>query len=264
MLSERSKLSKTDRQIAVAVLVSVVFLWAFAGSAGDLVTALQGLPYLLDYLQGMWPPDWCVLPELVEPLGETLQSAIVGVSLAAAISVPFSFLAARNTSPLVVYWVSRSIIAVLRGLPTLLWAIMFVSMVGLGPLAGVFAITCHCVGTFGKLFSEAIESVGPRVRETMEAMSIDGATTRQIIAYGLFPEVWPFFVNFIAYYFEWGVRVGTILGLVGAGGIGLRLTMSIRLFKRQETSAIILVILAMVISIDQFSRRVREKLLEDW
>jgi phosphonate transport system permease protein len=143
----------------------------------------------------------------------------------------------------------------------MLWAILFVYMVGLGPVAGVFAIVCHCVGTFGKLFSETIEAAGPTTKEVVEAMRIDGAGEGQIILYGILPEIAPSLASYILYYFEWAVRVGTVLGLVGAGGIGLELTMAIRSFKRQESMAILLTILVLVVIIDQISRKLRERLL---
>jgi phosphonate transport system permease protein len=246
-------------------LGSLVVLWAFLGSFRDLPRVIKGLTFMTDYVGGMFPPDFSVLPSLAEPLRETVQSAISGVGLSACFAALLSFLAARNTSPgIVAYAACRGLIALLRGLPTLLWAILFVSMVGLGPLAGVFAITCHCTGTFSKLFSETIESTGPKVACILEAMRLDGAGEAQVIAYGLLPEVAPLFASYVVYYFEWAVRVGTILGLVGAGGIGLELTNAIRSFRRQESLAILLVILGLVVVIDQASRRVRDRLLRDW
>ena len=247
----------------IGSVVAAVATWALMGSIRGLPKMFSGLPFAWDYLSKMWPPDFGVLPGLAAPLAETLQSAILGVSVAAAISIPLSFLVAHNTTPgATVYTIGRGIINLCRGLPTLLWAILFVSMVGLGPLAGVFAIICHCIGTFGKTFSEAIEATGPRVVNVLEAMRLDGAAEKEVILYGLLPEVAPLLASYIIYYFEWAVRVGTILGLVGAGGIGLELTMAIRSFRRQETSAIIIVILALVTVIDQCSRHIRRGLLE--
>jgi phosphonate transport system permease protein len=254
-------LSTKISKLSVVVLVVVLSLWQ---SGQDLPRIQKGLPFFAAYIRGMFPPDFSVLPALATPLMETFYSAIAGVSVAAVIAMPLSFLMARNTSPgWLVYSVGRGFINVLRSLPTLLWAILFVSMVGLGPLAGVFAIVCHCVGTFGKLFSEAIEATGPKIQHVTEAMQLDGAGGSQIIYYGLLPEVAPLFGSYVMYYVEWAVRVGTILGLVGAGGIGLELTMAIRAFKRQEVCAILFVILGLVTVVDQASRRIREGLLQD-
>ncbi len=250
-------------QASKYLLLACVTVWAALGSLHDLPRVLIGLPYLWDYLRGMFPPDFSVLPTLVVPLVETVQTAITGIGIAVIVSVPTAFLAARNTSPhVLVYAACRGIINLCRGLPTLLWAILFVAFVGLGPLAGVLAITCHCIGTFGKFFSEAVEATGPRICEVLEAMRLDGANERQVVVYGILPEVAPLIASYVAYYFEWAVRVGVILGLVGAGGVGLELTMAIRSFRRRESLAIIIVVLLLVVSIDQASRAIRERLLE--
>jgi phosphonate transport system permease protein len=254
-------LSTKISKLFIVVLVIALALWQ---SGQDLPRISKGLPFFVAYVRGMFPPDFSVLPALATPLMETFCSAIAGVSVAAVIAMPGSFLIAKNTSPgWLVYSVGRGFINVLRSLPTLLWAILFVSMVGLGPLAGVFAIVCHCVGTFGKLFSETIEATGPKIQKITEAMCLDGASGSQVIYYGLLPEVAPLFGSYVMYYVEWAIRAGTVLGLVGAGGIGLELTMAIRAFKRQETCAILLVILGLVTAVDQISRRIREGLLQN-
>lgn len=247
----------------VSVGIILVFLWALGGLGAGLSTVVNGIPHAVDYLSGMWPPDWHILPELVEPALETIQMGVLGITFSSLIAVPLSLLAARETTPHVtVYVVAKAVVNLARAIPTLLWAILFVTMVGLGPLAGVFALTVHCVGTLGKYSSEAIEAIYPRLQEVMEAMQVDGANRWQSLLYGLVPAVAPLFLSYVAYYFEWSVRVGTILGLVGAGGLGLRLTMSVRLFKRHETLTIILVILTMVGIIDALSRVVRARLVE--
>ena len=142
-----------------------------------------------------------------------------------------------------------------------LWAILFVTMVGLGPVAGVFALATHCIGSLGKHFSESIETMYPHTKEVREAMAVDGTGRIRALYYGLLPAVAPLFLGYFIYYVEWSVRAGTILGLVGAGGLGLRLTMAIRMFRRQETAAIVLTILVMVTIIDGFSRLIRKQVL---
>lgn len=245
------------------ILLILIFLWASSGLMGDLPRIISGVPHAVDYMQGMWPPDLLILPELVVPLIETIQIAIVGTVMAALIAVPLSFLAARNTAPgIAMYIGSKGVINSLRAIPTFLWAILFVSLVGLGPLAGVFAITCHCVGTLGKYFSEAIESIGPGIKEVLESMRTEGANEIQIVQYGLLPALAPLFSSYILYYLEGNIRAATVLGLVGAGGIGLYLTQTIRLFKRHETLTVILVILVVVISVDTMSRQVRKRFLD--
>ena len=250
------------KRVNIIILI-LIFLWAVSGLAEDLPRILTGIPHAIDYILGMWPPDLEILPELVEPLLETMQIAVVGTVLATTVAIPLSFIAARNTAPhLTAYVFSRGIVNFLRAIPTLLWAILFVSLVGLGPLAGVFAITCHCVGTLGKYFSETIESIGPNVQEVTESMQTEGANRLQIIRYGLLPALAPLFTSYILYYLESNIRAATVLGLVGAGGIGLYLTQTIRLFKRHETLTVVLVILVVVLSVDALSRQVRKRFIE--
>lgn len=239
----------------------MVFFWASWGLGRDLPLILKGLHHAVDYVGGMWPPDFGILPKLIRPLIETIQMAITGTSLATLVAVPLSFLAARNVAPRSVTTPTRAAINFLRAIPTLVWAILFVAVVGLGPLAGVFAITLHCIGTLGKYFSEAVEAISPEIQEILEAMSVDGATQVQIIIYGLVPAVAPLFLSFILYHLESNIRSATVLGMVGAGGIGLHLTQTIRLFKRHQTLTAILVILSMVLVMDALSWQIRRRFL---
>jgi len=240
----------------------VLVAWSVAGVADDLARVPAGLPFMAEYVRGMLPPDWSVLPDLWEPWVETVRMAVVSIALASIIALPLSFLANRATTPhALVYLLVRGTVNVLRTMPTLLLAILFVAMVGLGPLAGILALTSHCVGALGKYFAETIEATMHTVTEIIEAMQIDGASKSQSLYHGLLPEIAPLFVSYILYYFEWALRVGTIMGLVGAGGLGLYLTQTIRLFKRQQTMAVVLVILLTVTAVDAFSYYVRRGLV---
>lgn len=243
-------------------LLTIALLFAFCNIVGDLPQIVAGFPHAKRYISEMFPPDWSILPHLYEPLLETARMGVTGIIFSSVITVPLSFLAARSTSPHpVIRVVSRIIINVCRGLPTMVWALLCVAMLGLGPLPGIVALTIHCVGALGKYFSEAIEAVAPAIVDTLDAMRLDGASELQIFYYGLLREVAPLFAGYVLYYLEWCLRVGTTLGLVGAGGLGLQLTMSIRLFKRQQTLAIIIVILTMVMLVDLGSWQVRKRLV---
>lgn len=238
-----------------------IFFWASWGLGEDLPLILKGLHHAVDYLGGMWPPDFSILPRLAGPLVETIQMAITGTSLATVVAVPLSFLAARNVSRRSITTPIRGVINFLRAIPTLVWAILFVAIVGLGPLAGVFAITVHCIGTLGKYFSEGLEAISPEVKEILEAMRVDGAHERQVMFYGLLPAVLPLFLGFVLYHLESNIRSATVLGMVGAGGIGLHLTQTIRLFKRHQTLTAILVILGTVLIMDALSWQIRRRFL---
>lgn len=243
----------TNLTILVALLV-----WALVGVAGDLSRIPRGVPFMWDYVRGMFPPDWSILPALWGPWLETVRMAVISIALAAVIALPLAFLANRATAPhLAVYLVVRGVINLLRTIPALLLAILFVAMVGLGPLAGILALTGHCVGALGKYFAETIEGTLHGIAEIMEAMQMDGASRGQALYYGLLPEIAPLFVGYVLYYFEWALRVGTVMGLVGAGGLGLYLTMTIRLFKRQQTTVVLIVILGTVTAVDLLSYTIR-------
>lgn len=239
-------------------------LWIFLEPVAQLPTAWRNIPFMADYLLGMVPPDLTVLPLLWRPLQETVQMAFAGTLLATMASLPLSFLAAGNTAP------SRAVCVLIRGLfnflramPALVWAMMFVSLAGLGPLAGIFGITCHTIGVLGKMFLECIEATGPKIEDRLEAMRIDGATEQHLVRWGIIPEVLPLFASYMLYRLEVAVRAGTILGMVGAGGLGMELTTAIKMFRRRETLAIMLVILVLVTAVDFFSSRLRNRILDE-
>lgn len=246
----------------VAIALTALILWSLVGLVDSMGTTVYKLSNAIDYLSASWPPKMGVLPSLVDPIVETLQMGLLGVTIGGLVAAPLSFLAARETAPHVLaYAVTRGLISTCRSIPALLWAILFVTMVGLGPVAGVFALATHCIGSLGKHFSESIETMYPHTQDVREAMQVDGAGRLRALYHGLLPAVAPLFLSYFIYYVEWSVRAGTILGLVGAGGLGLRLTMAIRMFHRQETAAIVLTILAMVTVIDTFSRFMRKQVL---
>jgi len=245
------------------LVVGIVVLWAFFEPATQLPATWRNVPFIVDYLRGMFPPDLTILPSLWKPLQETVQMALAGTLLAIIVSLPLSFLAATNTTPNYIVCISvRGLLNLLRAMPALVWAMMFVSLAGLGPLAGIFGITCHTIGTLGKMFLECIEVTGPKIKDVLEAMQIDGATERQLIRWALIPEVLPLFTSYILYRLEVAMRASTILGMGGAGGLGMELTMAIKMFRRQETLAIILVILALVIVADSLSSQLRGYILD--
>ena len=248
-------------RVAVIALV-VLILWSLVGLVDSMGTTVYKFSNAIDYLSASWPPEIEILPSLVDPIVETLQMGLLGVTIGGLVAAPLSFLAARETAPHVLaYIVTRGLISTCRSIPALLWAILFVTMVGLGPVAGVFALATHCIGSLGKHFSESIETMYPHTKEIREAMEVDGAGRIRALYHGLLPALAPLFLSYFIYYVEWSVRAGTILGLVGAGGLGLRLTMAIRMFRRQETAAIVLTVLVMVSIIDGFSRLMRKQVL---
>ena len=261
--SERSLAIKTNKLLFWVVLVALA-IWVFWAPAVQVPDAMRNIPFAWDYISGMFPPDPSVIPTLWEPLAETVQMALGGTVLATLVAVPLAFMGAINTSPnWLVRKVVRNILNILRSMPALIWAMLFVSLCGLGTLAGLFGIACHSTGTLGKMFVECIEVVGPKISEMLEAMRLDGATEKQAARWGIFPEVAPLFASYVLYRIEATIRMSTMMGFVGAGGLGMYLTMAIRLFRRQESMTIILVIFALVAAVDLFSTRMRLYILKE-
>ena len=208
----------------------------------------------------MLPPQPGEQPmELVWALMETLAMAVAGTAIAAILAVPLGFLAARNVVSLAPFRFGlRRFLDVLRGVDQLVWALIFVRAVGLGPLAGVLAIIVTDTGTLAKLYSEALENTD---RRQVDGVRASGGSGVQTARFGLLPQALPLMLSNILYIFESNVRSSTILGIVGAGGIGFQLSDRIRALRWDEASFIILMILGAVALIDAGSAALRRRLL---
>ena len=215
-----------------------------------------GLSQLAKFIGLMIPPSTGGHLQLfLKAMGETLAIAFLGTLSAAVVAVPLALLAAENTSPHgVIRSFVRRVLDVIRGIDTLIWALVFVGVVGLGPFAGVLAIAVSDTGGLGKLFSEAIEATRARERETIVA---SGGTSWMGIRFGLLPQVLPIIAGQILYFFESNTRSATIIGIVGAGGIGLQLSEQIRTYDFDQVALIVLLILIAVAAIDWISGKLR-------
>ena len=210
-----------------------------------------------DYLVRMWPPNFEKIGVIIELLVETLQMAIVGTLIGALLSLVIAFGAASNIAPRWLYATTRAVLNVLRSIPELVFALMFVSAVGLGPFAGILAIVLGSIGSIGKMYAESMESVNPA---PLLALESTGANRRQVITYGVLPQASPLLVSYTLMLFEGNVRGASVLGLVGAGGIGLELTNAMRLYDYGHMFAIIISIVVLVTVIDRASALIRKKL----
>jgi phosphonate transport system permease protein len=223
---------------------------------------LSGLGELLRFLALMLPPDpgsSANVRLILHALAETLAIAFLGTLLAALLGLPLGLLAARNaTVNAVVRFLSRRLLDSLRGVDALIWALIWVSVVGLGPFAGVLAVMTGDIGLFGKMFSEAIEAAERGPQEGVVAAGGDG---RARLRFGVLPQVLPVMAGQVLYMIESNARSSTILGIVGAGGIGLVLAEMIRTLEWPTVSFILLLILAMVAAIDAVSGRLRRRLI---
>ena len=204
----------------------------------------------------MLPPDpGASLPLYLKALGETLSIALLGTTLAAVTALPVSLLAARNiVRANILRFPVRRFLDSIRGIDTLIWALVWINVVGLGPFAGVLAIAVSDFGAFGKLFSEAIEAAD---KKQVEGIRASGGNALHEIRFGLMPQVLPVIAGQVLYFIESNTRSATIIGIVGAGGIGLQLAEQIRVLEWQKVSFLILMILIAVAAIDWISTRLR-------
>lgn len=245
-----------DRLILAAVAGFSLYALAATGFF-DLDRILGGLGKLGHVLGFMLPPAhngyfWDFMGGILE----TLAMAFLGTLAAAVMGVPLGFLGAKNVVPQWLFHFGlRRIFDGIRGIDQLIWALIFINVVGLGPFAGILAIAVGDTGTFGKLFAEAIENIDKRQVEGVRAA---GGSKIQVMRFGILPQVFPVILSQVLYYFESNTRSATILGIVGAGGIGLQLSDRIRVYNWDEAAFIILMILVTVAIIDAGSRHVRE------
>jgi phosphonate transport system permease protein len=244
----------------IGILIILIYYWAIKGTDTNLINLFKGLPFMADFIMRMFPPDITNLNLYIMKALETLQMAIVGSTIGALIAFPLSFLAARNIMKnKFIYHSVRSMFDTFRGINEIVWGLIFVSMVGLGPFPGVLALSIHVTGALGRYFSEAIEAVNP---DTIRAIISTGANKLQVIIRGILPEVKPSFINYTLYYLENNFRAATVLGLVGAGGIGMELLTSMKLFRNREVLTILIIMVLMVVSIDRISAYIRKKVLK--
>ncbi len=212
----------------------------------------------IDLAQRMWPPRWSYLPSIVAPLLETIHIATLGTAIAVVFSIPLAFLAARNTTANSFTWaIGRALLVASRSVNTVIWGLLFVAIFGPGPLAGIAAVAARSVGFLAKLVAEAIEEAE---RGPIEAIEATGAGTFQTYVVGILPQVMPILIGTTVYRWDINVRESSVLGFVGAGGIGIYLYASINQFAWQQVLIALLVILAVVIASEAVSAWIRERI----
>jgi phosphonate transport system permease protein len=210
---------------------------------------------MAEYASGFLQPNFRDLDYYISEIILTVQIAAWGTALAVAAAIPFGILSSNNIVPWWVYQPVRRLMDAFRAINELVFAVLFVVAVGLGPFAGVMALFIHTTGILAKLFSEAVEAIDPR---PVEGIRATGASKLQEIVYGVIPQVLPLWISFSLYRFESNVRSATVLGLVGAGGIGQVLFESIRGFYYAETAALLIVVVLTVTIVDLISQQLRK------
>lgn len=243
----------------IGLAYTVFCIWLFDLSLAKLVDGADRM-WIVIRSMVIWEDFWTWdFGGIFYGLAETLAMAFLGTVLASLFALPLGFMAAKNIVPFApLRHLVRRVLDVLRGIDQLIWALVYVRAVGLGPLAGVLAITTSDTGTLAKVYSEAVENLD---KKQMEGVKATGAGRLQLYRFGAIPQLAPVFLSLSLYWFESNTRSATILGIVGAGGIGLQLSERMRVNLWDQTAFIILVILVTVAIIDTLSRLIRERFI---
>lgn len=247
------------KSIIIIVVALVIFSWAFTGIDFTFDRVADGVAPLIDFLFDLYPPDVSIAPTLFESAIETIQMVLAGTVLGTLLAIPLSAMASSNIAPRPLVMVTRTYLMVVRTVPSLVWALIFVITVGLGPFSGVLALTFYTLGYLGKLYYEAIESID---MDTVEGVVAVGATNTQIFTHAILPQLVPHIVNYFFFMIDYNIRHAAILGLVGAGGIGFYLFLYLQSFNIDKVSMALLVLLILVIGFDRLSLEVRRKLVQ--
>ena len=214
--------------------------------------------YFGDILSRMLPPDFSNLNELIYAMFETIEIAFLGTFIAIVLSIPLGLFSARNLAPnYFVYLICKTIVIFFRAIPEFIIAMILVIAIGFGAMPGVLALGLHTMGFLAKFYAEDIEHIN---KGPIDALKSSGATKSQIISFGVIPQILPSFVANNLYILDRNVRMATMLGIVGAGGIGYELQSSFRMFEYERVSAIIILIFITIFIIDHLSAFIRSKI----
>ncbi len=244
---------------ATLLALAAFYTVCFSLAQVDPSRLITGLPKIVHWLAQAWPPRVDELPLIVQRTAETVAMAAVGTTAAALLALPMALLASRNLTPLpVLYYPARWFLNMLRGIDSFVFALLFVAAVGLGPFAGVLGIAFHTWGSAAKLFADHLENTD---LAAYDAVRTTGAGRFTSIAYAVLPDVLPVFASTALFWLEFNIRASTVLGVVGAGGIGQELKNSMDLIDFNRLFSIIAVILIVVTVLDQVSGWLRRKLV---
>jgi phosphonate transport system permease protein len=251
--------TKSNSIVKVFIFLAVisVYSWAWHGLQIDIKSLKDSGSYITDFIYRLFPPDLSILDVAWARLLETIQMSLWGTTIGAIISLPIAILSASNLAPIWVRWGANFIQNVVRSIPSIILGLIFVAATGLGAPAGTLALGIYTVGYLGKFYQTAIESVD---RYSLESLQLSGASWLQIAQYGVMPQVLPLLWGYTLYMFEYNIRAASVLGVVGAGGIGFELVNYIRGFEYNKATTMMLVLLIVVTVIDVISSRFRRHL----
>jgi phosphonate transport system permease protein len=215
-------------KLAILLLVIGIYVWAWQGLQVDLQSLKDSGSNIADFISRLFPPDLSILDIAWEKLLETIQMSLWGTTIGAIISLPIAILSANNLVPWQVRWFANFLQNTVRSVPSIVLGLVFVAATGLGAPAGTLALGIYTIGYLGKFYQTAIESVD---RHSIEALEVSGASWLQIARYGVIPQVLPLILGYTLYMFEYNIRSASVLGVVGAGGIGFELVNYMRGFE---------------------------------
>jgi phosphonate transport system permease protein len=246
------------RSSALVFVTVVVLAWVAWDTGSSPVQLARGLPWIFDFVRRMLPPDLEVLPSALRGALTTVEIALLGTAVAAVAALPLGFISARNVAAPPLFYPARVVLNFFRSVDTLVYALVFVAAVGLGPFPGVLAVIAYTTTSLAKLYSEAIEGID---RGPVDAVTATGATRLQVLRFGVLPQVLPLFLSYVLYRLETNIRAATVLGFVGAGGIGFYLQTYLRTIDYPAASTVLLVTVLMVMVVDAISSRLRDRLV---
>ncbi|GKW45995.1 phosphonate ABC transporter, permease protein PhnE [Planococcus sp. NCCP-2050] len=248
---------KKSNFLTLAILILLVF-FSMRLTEFDL-SKFKDFRNMIDFLSQWFPMDFSLLPNMVQDTLETLAMAFLGSVFGLLIALPISFLAARNTSPSpILFQFSRIALSFVRSIPEIVFGLILLTTLGLGPFPAVIAIMFHNIGVFGKLISELIEAADPGPQEAMKAV---GSKTWVANLFSILPQIWPNVLSQFFYRFEVAIRTSLILGFIGGGGIGQRLFNDFKTFQYSSVSLDVLIIMIMVIIIDFLASSIRKRII---
>lgn len=251
-------LKRSATSIVMWGVAFVLLMMSWDGADMRPMALVNDAANMASFADGFFPPNFTEWRMYMNEMWITIQIAIWGTALSVVTAVPFGILSSENVSPWWIYQPVRRLMDAARAINEMVFAMLFVVAVGLGPFAGVLALWIHTTGILAKLFSEAVEAIDPR---PVEGVRATGANSLQEVIYGIIPQVMPLWISYSLYRFESNVRSATVLGIVGAGGIGMVLWEAIRGFYYAETAAVMIIIVLCVSGLDLLSQRLRKMVI---
>jgi phosphonate transport system permease protein len=243
--------------LLIFLLMIGIYIWALQGLKVDFKLLKDSWPFITDFISRLFPPNLQVLDIAIQGLIETVQMSVWGTSIGAVLSLPIAIASSSNIAPLWLRWIANLLQNAVRSVPSIILGLIFVAATGLGAPAGTLALSIYTVGYLAKFYQQAIESVDHR---SLESLQVIGASKIQIAQYGILPQILPLGLGYTLWMFEYNIRAASVLGVVGAGGIGFQLKSYIDGFEYTKATTMMLVLLVVVTVIDWFSSKLRRYL----